>query len=270
MTPADPRRPNNTTVSPRRRRSLAPRRPSSFAMAESSGWLQWAMVLALTALILSLVVIAQVVATYSAAFLAAPRDVATFVDAVDFSIQENESYDRDVAKVQRLEDKLRLARLLRDIQRGGDDLREHLARLFVADGATTLRTTARLLWASRRAELDDRVRRLDLVRMRFLVVYMGIITSIADRQPPPPPPLPRDPDKWPAARVAPAKPKLQKSLAESIAKRPPLRRLTVQAIGHQDKVATPHRNGWAGVVEELQTSPRMQQRHASIEQAMAR
>ncbi|UNI15771.1 hypothetical protein JDV02_002273 [Purpureocillium takamizusanense] len=235
-------------------------------MAES-GWLQWAIILVLTALVLSVVVIAQIVSAYSSAYLAAPQEVATFIDAVDFSIQENESYDRDVAKVQRLEDKLRLGRLLREIQKGGDDLREELNALLVAEGGTALRTSARLLWASKRAELEDRVRRLDLIRMRFLVVYMGIITSIADKQPPPAPPLPRDPEKI-AAFNMPMKPKLQKSFTDSIAKRPPLRRLTTQAIGHQENVATPHRKGWAGVVEELQTSPRMQQRHASIEQSM--
>ncbi|KAM4066037.1 hypothetical protein HRG_000195 [Hirsutella rhossiliensis] len=233
-------------------------------MADSGWLLQWTIVLSLTALCLSLVVVAQVVASYSAAYRAAPHDVATFVDAVDFSIQENESYDRDVAKVQRLEDKLRLGRLLREIQRGGDDLREELNRLLIGEGTTSLRTSARLLWASKRVDLEDRVRRLDLVRMRFLVVYMGIMASIADKQPPPPPPLPRDREKTSAF----AKPALQKSLTETMTKRAPIRRLTTQAIGHQDNVTTPHRKGWAGVVEELQTSPRMQRRHASLEQTM--
>ncbi|POR32671.1 Uncharacterized protein TPAR_07117 [Tolypocladium paradoxum] len=237
-------------------------------MAES-GWLQWTIILVLTALFLSFAVIAQIVAAYSAAYMAAPQEVATFIDAVDFSIQENESYDRDVAKVQRLEDKIRLGRLLREIQKGGDDLREELNGLLISEGATTLRTSTRLLWASKRTELEDRVRRLDLLRMRFLVVYMGIITSIADKQPPPAPPLPRNPEKM-SAFMAPMKPKLHKSLTDSIVKRPPLRRLTTQAIGHNENVTTPHRKGWAGVVEELQTSPRMHQRHASIEQAMAR
>lgn len=236
-------------------------------MAES-GWLQWTLVLSLTALFLSLVVVAQIVSAYSAAYMAAPREVATFIDSVDFSIQENESYDRDVAKVQRLEDKLRLGRLLREIQKGGDDLREDLNALLIAEGGTSLRTSARLLWASRRTQLEDRVRRLDLLRMRFLVVYLGIITSIADKNPPPPPPMPRDPEKM-AAFTTPVKPMLPKSHSEGFAKRPPMRRLTTQAIGHQDTVTKPHRRGWAGVVEELQTSPRMHQRHASIEQSMS-
>lgn len=223
-----------------------------------TGWLlQWAIVLSLTALCLSLVVVAQVVASYSTAYAAAPNDVAAFVDAVDFSVQENESYDRDVAKVQRLEDKLRLGRLLREIQRGGDDLREELNRLLIGEGTTSLRTSARLLWASKRVQLEDRVRRLDLLRMRFLVVYMA---SVADKQAPPP----RDPEKTATL----SKPTLPKSLTDAVAKRAPLRRLTTHAIGHQETVATPHRKGWAGVVQELQTSPRMQRRHASLEQTM--
>ncbi|PFH57657.1 hypothetical protein XA68_14746 [Ophiocordyceps unilateralis] len=231
------------------------------------GWLQWTVVLVPTALCLSLVVVAQVVVAYSAAYSAAPHEVAVLVDAVDFSVQENESYDRDVAKVQRLEDKIRLGRLLREIQRGGDDLREHLGRLLVDEGATTMTTASRLLWATHRAELREKLRTLDLLRMRFLVVYMGIIASAAVAQPPP---LPKQ-DKTPSMSgtiAAPVAPVLHKSLVESISRRPPLRRLTTQAIGHQESVGTPHKKGWAGVVEELQTSPRMQRRHASIEQAM--
>ncbi|RCI12839.1 hypothetical protein L249_0970 [Ophiocordyceps polyrhachis-furcata BCC 54312] len=230
--------------------------------------LQWTVILVPTALCLSLVVIAQVVVIYSSAYLAAPHEVAVLVDAVDFSIQENESYDRDVAKVQRLEDKIRLGRLLREIQRGGDDLREHLGRLLLDEGATTMNPISRLLWASHRVELREKLRTLDLLRMRFLVVYMGIIASAAAAASRSPPPPPSPPEEKTSTLPSPVTPTLHTSLAETIARRPPLRRLTTQAIGHQETVARPHRKGWAGVVEELQTSPRMQRRHASIEQAM--
>ncbi|KAI9172413.1 hypothetical protein HJFPF1_01915 [Paramyrothecium foliicola] len=239
-------------------------------MAES-GWIQWTIILVLTALLLSFVVLAQVASKYSAAYIDAPKEVATFIDTVDFSIQENEDYDRDVAKVQRLEDKIRLGRLLREIQKGGDDLREELNGLLLAEGGTTLKTSARVLWAAKRSQLEDRVRRLDLLRMRFLVVYMSIRATTVDKPPvppPPAPPLPADPEKI-VAFTTPIKPTLTKSLTDSITRRPPLRRLTTQAIGHQDTMTRPHKKGWAGVVEELQTSPRMQQRHASIEQAMS-
>ncbi|KAG5926259.1 hypothetical protein E4U42_003499 [Claviceps africana] len=238
-----------------------------------SGWLQWTILLVLTALALSLVVVAQVAAAHWMAYAAAPHEMVTFLDTVDFSIRENESYHRDVAKVQRLEDKIRLGQLLREIQKAGDDLREQLNAMVVYEGATLLSTSARLLWGVKRGQLADRVRRLDLLRMRFLVVYMGIMTSLVDRNPPPPPPLPRDPEKMslsPSPSAGPTKASLRKSLTDGVVKRPPLRRLTTQAIGHQENVLTPHRKGWAGVVEELQTSPRMQQRHASIELAMAR
>ena len=236
-------------------------------MAESD-WLQWTIILVLTALCLSLAVIAQTANTYWAAYMAAPKEMATFVDTVDFSIRENESHDRDVAKVQRLEDKIRLGQLLREIQKSGNDLREHLNALLISEDGTTMRTSTRLLWASKRTQLEDRVRRLDLLRMRFLVVYLGIITSVADKEPPPPPPLPRDSEKS-AAFTTPTKPSLQKSLTESMVKRPPVRRLTTQAIGHNENVGNTGRKGWAGVVEELQTSPRMHQRHASIERSMS-
>lgn len=223
------------------------------------------MILILTALLLSLVVLTQIVTSYTTAYMAAPREVSTFVDAVDFSIQENESYDRDVGKVQRLEDKMRLGRLLREIQKGGDDLREDLNRIMLSEGGTTLRTSARILWASKRSVLEERVRRLDMLRMRFLVVYMGIIAAATEKQGT----SPKDPEKSQSHFSTPTKPMLPRALSESITKRPPLRRLTTQAIGHSASVAGDHRKGWAGVVQELQRSPRMHQRHASIEMAIS-
>ncbi|KAF7563057.1 hypothetical protein G7046_g1076 [Stylonectria norvegica] len=239
-----------------------------FIMAES-GSLQWTILLVLTALLLSAVVLAQVATVYTTAYLAAPQEITTFVDTADFSIQENESYDRDVARVQRLEDKIRLGQLLREIQKGGDDLREDLNGILIEEGSTKLRASARVLWASKRSQLEDRVRRLDLLRMRFLVVYMGIIASNTNEKPPPP--VPKDPEKT-SLFETPNRPMLPKGFVDSINRRPPLRRLTTQAIGHQESVShsQPHRKGWAGVVQELQKSPRMHQRHASIEQSMSR
>ncbi|KAF7536681.1 hypothetical protein G7054_g4327 [Neopestalotiopsis clavispora] len=171
----------------------------------------WTLILIITALCLTLVVAAQIAARYSSAYMAAPREIVTFIDTIDDSIHENESYDRDVARVQRLEDKVRLGRLLREIQKSGDDLREALNGLLVDtdEHTTELRTSARILWAGHRKELEERIRRLDLLRMRFLTVYMGIIaTSLSHRDKqakeserlsqiaaarniPPPPPLPR-------------------------------------------------------------------------------
>ncbi|KAF4981565.1 hypothetical protein FDECE_17670 [Fusarium decemcellulare] len=239
-------------------------------MAESD-LLQWTIILVLTALLLSAIVLAQIVSVYTAAYRAAPREIATFVDTADFTVQENEAYDRDVAKVQRLEDKIRLTHLLRDIQRTGDDLREDLNGMLLEEDTTTMRTVPRMLWASKRSRLEDRVRRLDMLRMRFLVVYMGAVASnTVPERPPPPPPLPRDLEKSPVFQT-PTRPTLPKGLMEGIVNRPPLRSVTTQAlVGHREHAPKqPHRKGWAGVVAELQTSPRMQQRHASIERAMS-
>ncbi|CAK7198208.1 hypothetical protein SEUCBS139899_000866 [Sporothrix eucalyptigena] len=211
-------------------------------MSSDSATRQWTLVLVLTALFLSLVVVGQILARYGAAYWAAPREIAALLDSADSSLQENESYDRDVAKVASRDDKIRLGRLLGEIQRAGDDLREDLNNVLVlrqqdSDGdnhdvdydtgrlgfseksvfddrrprglerrratatlASTrngpralssssdhipscpspkLKTSARILWASKRTHLEERLRRLDLLRMRFLVVYMSIVAATA-------------------------------------------------------------------------------------------
>lgn len=236
-------------------------------MADSQGR-QWTIVLVLTALCLSLVVLAQLAARLAAAWATAPRDAAVFLDAVDSSVQENESYDADVARVPRLEDKVRLGRLLREIMRAGDDLREALSSLLVSDGDQRLRTPARLLWAFRRGELEERVRRLDLLRMRFLTVYMGVVAAAEKSHT-----SPKDPEKAAASAFRTPNPRpgaLPRALTDSIRQRPPLGQLRTQAMGHSDTSAGSHRTGWAGVVQELQRSPLMHKRHASVEMAMAR
>ncbi|KAI1439120.1 hypothetical protein GGR50DRAFT_2014 [Xylaria sp. CBS 124048] len=236
--------------------------------AEPPSSLLWTIVPPVSVLSISLGVIGPIISTYAVAYVVAPREITTFVDAVDNSMQENESYDCDVAKVSRLEDKMRLGRLLREIQKQGDDLREDLNRLVVSEGGTRLRTSARMFWAHHRRQLEERVRRLDLLRMRFLVVFMGTVaTSTGDRvkdvarmapetvvPPPPPPPLP-------APRLFSNKENADNFL-------PPPRRLKTQAMGHSEKTEHVHRSGWFGVVAELQRSPILRQRHASIEAAM--
>lgn len=221
-----------------------------------------------TALLLAVAVLSQILSSYTSAYFSAPSEITTFVDAADFSIQENESYDRDIQKVQRLEDKMRLGRLLREIQRCGDDLREELNRLLIDESGTRLRSSARLLWAGKRSRLEDRVRRLDLLRMRFLVVYMGLVASKSATLDP----SGKDPEKVLAERNSPkmaSRPSLPHALTESITKKPPpLRRLTTQAMGHNDSVSGGQRQGWVGVIQELQRSPVMHKRHASIERSI--
>lgn len=225
-----------------------------------------AILVLVTALLLAVAVIANVATSYTSAYLSAPSEIATFVDAVDFSIQENESYDQDIARVQRLEDKMRLVRLLREIQRCGDDLREELNRLLIDESGTRLRSSSRLFWAGKRGRLEERVRRLDLLRMRFLVVYMGLVVAKNAADAPA-----RDPEKQ--ERHVPKmtlRPSLPHALTEGITRKPPpLRRITTQAMGHSnDSVGSAPKMGWAGVIQELQRSPVMHKRHASIERSI--
>lgn len=239
---------------------------------------QWTFVLAVTAIFLSVVVTLQILSSYGKASLAAPAEILTFIDAVDSSVEENESYDRDVLRVQRLDDKLRLGRLLREIQRGGDDLREELNGLLMSESGDLtsddysdlrdlrLRATARLLWASKRKRLEDKVRRLDMLRMRFLVAYMGLVsagrvrkseksTSFTNQtaaRPPPPPPLPP----------------LPLGVNTGLNKKKSRRRLSrAAALGRGDNnVDGSRKQGWAGVIRELQLSPLLQKRNARYAQ----
>ncbi|KAG9248981.1 hypothetical protein BJ878DRAFT_197322 [Calycina marina] len=223
-------------------------------------------ILLLTACIVSLFLLGTFATSYSQAYFAAPSEITTFIDTVDFSIQENESYDKDVGKVTHLEDKLRMGRLLSEIQKCGDDLREDLNRLLIEDGIR-LRSSTRILWAAKRPRLEERMRRLDLLRMRFLVVYMGLIAakSTAD-----PSTLTKDPEKQHHTPKMHLRPNLPHAMTEAITRKPPLRRLTTQAIGHNNaSVGSPQKMGWAGVVAELRNSPLMHKRHASIETSMA-
>lgn len=239
--------------------SVLSRKPT---MAEGNAFP--ALLLVATALLLALTTIAQTASTYITAYFAAPLEVTSIIDTVDFSIQENESYECDITKVTRLEDKLRLGRLLREIQRCGDDLREQLNGLLIDEGETRLGFGARVLWASWRPRIESQIQRLDMLRMRFLVVYMGLAaarTPLADGV------SPRDSEKS-APRMT-IRPSLPQAMTEAITKKPPpLRRLTTQAMGHSDAVGGGQKRGWAGVVEELQRSPMLHKRHVSVESGM--
>ncbi|KAK3685489.1 hypothetical protein B0T22DRAFT_442654 [Podospora appendiculata] len=231
---------------------------------------QWILLLSLTALLLSLATIAQALSRYASAYLIAPAEASALLDVVDSTITENESYDLDIAKLPRLEDKLRLGRLLRDIQKSSDALREALNALLVGEDDGRLRTSARVVWASKRLALQDKVRQLDLLRMRFLVVQMGIIAGAAtDAAAKQEAMAITDLEKAPRIFTRPRPGGFPRPLFESVKPHPPLRRLTTQAIGHRDSVEGSHRMGWAGVVQELQKSPLLHKRHASIEMSMA-
>lgn len=252
-------------------------------MANTTGS-QWTFILAVTACFLSAVVILQTLSAFSKAYIAAPAEILTFVDAADSSVHENESYDRDVSRVQRLDDKRRLGRLLREVQRGGDDLREELNSLLQTDSGDLasdgysdlrdlrLRAPARLLWASKRKGLEDKLRRLDMLRMRFLVTYMGINVSMgaaaADHPKIERKSSMRDSEKSPFPEVYGSRPQLPSGMGEAIKKqRSMLRRLSIQPARNSEKAV--RKPGWADVIRELQLSPLLHKRHASIERAMS-
>lgn len=251
-----------------------PKTLSTALMAHTGS--QWTFVLAVTAIFLSVVVTLQILSSYGKASLAAPAEILTFIDAVDSSVEENESYDRDVLRVQRLDDKLRLGRLLREIQRGGDDLREELNSLLMSESGDLtsddyndlrdlrLRATARLLWASKRKRLEDKVRRLDMLRMRFLVAYMGLVSAgrvrkseksssyrtQSARGPPPPPPPPLPPQLPLGVNTA------------GLNRKKSRRRLSRAAAMGRGDIDGSRKQGWAGVIRELQLSPILQKRNA--------
>lgn len=251
-------------------------------MANTAGS-QWTFILAITACFLSAVVILQTLSAFSKAYVAAPAEILTFVDAADSSVHENESYDRDVSRVQRLDDKRRLGRLLREVQKGGDDLREELNGLLQTDSGDLasdgysdlrdlrLRAPARLLWASKRKGLEDKLRRLDMLRMRFLVTYMGINVSMGaagDHSKVERKSSMRESEKSPLSEVYPSRPQLPSGMGDAIKKqRSMLRRLSIQPARNSEKAV--RKPGWADVIRELQLSPLLHKRHASIERAMS-
>ena len=70
--------------------------------------------------------------------------------------------------------------------------------------------------------------------------------------------------------MQPAADAMAKALADGIKSKPPLRRLTVQPTTPRESPEGNPRMGWAGVIQELQKSPLLRERHASIEMAMSR
>jgi hypothetical protein len=232
----------------------------------------------LIALLLALAVLSQSLTKYTTAYLSAPTEIRTFEDCAEFCIKENETYGADIEKIPRREDKSRLERLLHEIQRCGDDLREELNGILDKDeggegGETRLSTSARLLWASKRGRLEEHVRRLDLLRMRFLVVYMGLVAAkmSGGGEARAPMGATKDPETFGHGAMpvkADRRPSLSHALSEQITKKQPPRRLVTQAMGHNNSADGNAMGGWGSVMRELQMSPKMHKRHASIEAGM--
>lgn len=230
----------------------------------------------LAALLLSLLTMGQVVASHYYAYTSAPIEVQTFLDAANSSIAENESFDHDIMRLQ-TSDRPRLIKLLDSIQKCGDDLREDLNHLTIDGSNTKLKTPSMLLWKTHRERLEARLRRLDLLRMRFLTLQMGLIASSSNSSP-------SHHDKAAERRAPPgqfAKPGRpaiipQHALAEAIKKvgekaaekKPstPQRSMSAARTGHNmTDIAKGPQFSMASVISELQSSPKLHMRRASIE-----
>lgn len=133
----------------------------------------------ITALCLILLVVTYTL-PYATAYTAAFDEITTFLGSVDFLIVEDKVYHSIFAKVPRREDKVRLSRIHREIQKSRDDLGGYLDRLFYVKGSQVLRIPPRLVWAGYRKQLEKRARRLDRLRTRFLVVYMDVFAMTAE------------------------------------------------------------------------------------------
>lgn len=275
-----------------------------------------------TALLLSLAVLAQFLATLTPGFVSASSELEPFASYLEASVHENQSYDLDISSLPgsaRLKDKMRLSLLLQEIQKCGDDMRENLNRLLIVDlttstngvsgiGGMKLKPSAKLFWGFKKKELEERVKRIDMLRLRFLVVYMSIVASSSRTNHLPTPPhtpekqvihreawsgrTPRSKDSrsfsvsstdstdtTSSTTSVASRPGLPHASSEAIVARnregngrpkvPPLtlRRSDNRSAGNNETHGSGQRMGWMGVVAELQSSPVMRERHASIERA---
>ena len=248
--------------------SLPPPPPSAAAQNDMTGV---TMTFILAALLLSLLTIGQVVASHAYAYSSAPIEVQTFLDAANSSIAENESFENDIQRLE-LKHRPRLIKLIDSIQKCGDDLREDLDRLTVDGSGSKLKTQSMLLWKTHRERLETRLRRLDLLRMRFLTLQMGLLAvgsnapivhqeKAAER---------RAPDGLFARPPRPAMP--QQALTETIKKisekkpNTPQRSMSAARTGHNmTEIAKGPAFSMASVISELQSSPKLHMRRASIE-----
>ncbi|RAL64091.1 hypothetical protein DID88_003279 [Monilinia fructigena] len=131
----------------------------------------------------------------------------------------------------------------------GDELRGLLDTMVRKKDHKSLKLGSRILWGTTRRDLEERVRKLDLLRMRFLVVYLGIVAAKTEvvlkekekereRE---------DADKVAMGLGSPVRSRtLPNNLSENIKQTPPLRRITSSAIGHTTRAQGALRgvDGW--------------------------
>ncbi|TGO49597.1 hypothetical protein BOTNAR_0425g00010 [Botryotinia narcissicola] len=243
--------------------SLNPFIQSLPPMSPLQSSLPTSLLLTCAATAVSLPLLVQTLLTHLSAYNTAPQDLTTYLSVLESSVQENASYDHDISRISKLEDKLRLAGIVREIQRCGDDLRELLNNMVSKEDHKRLKLGSRILWGTTRRDLEERVRKLDLLRMRFLVVYLGMVAAktevvLKEREK-------EDVDKIFGSPIRSRT--LPSNLSENLKRTPPLRRIMSNAIGHNEGTGSPQRSGWLGVVSELQSSPLMHKRRASVEQS---
>ena len=257
----------------------APPPPATMAMTKSElGGTPMTFILA--ALLLSLLTIALVVVSHIKAYLATPQELHIFVEAAASSIDENEAFGHDIERL-KPDDRPRMIRLLGQIQKCGDDFSEDLDRLMIEGSKTKPKNSALFLWKHHRERLQWRLQRLDLLRQRFLILYMGAVASA----------LPAHEKPEAMSRMAPkgqfARPGIPHSLAEGVKKKAtrveqpdkqppqpstpqPRQRLTMAATGHStQEMGAQHQMSFSNVIRELQLSPKLHNRRASIERRLA-
>ncbi|ESZ91098.1 hypothetical protein SBOR_8498 [Sclerotinia borealis F-4128] len=256
--------------------SLSPLIPSLPPMSPLQTHLPTSLLLTCAATAVSIPILVQTLLTHLSAYHTAPQDLSTYLSVLESSISENASYDHDISRISKLEDKLRLAGMVREIQKCGDELRDLLDKMVSKEDHKRLKLGSRILWGTTRRDLEERVRKLDLLRMRFLVVYLGMVAAktevvLKEKE------REKEREKEDADKVSgmgfgplgsPIRTRtLPSNLSENIKRTPPLRRITSNAIGHNEGTGSPQRSGWMGVVSELQSSPLMHKRRASVEQS---
>lgn len=245
----------------------------------------------LLALLFFLVVFIQTILRHIRFYKSAPLELRAFIEVCRSSVSENECCDTIIHRIPRLDDKIRLIAIYRDIKRCGDNLRETINGLVCDDfmngdyddnNSPRLHVRARLLWIEKRAILENFARRLDMLRMRFFILHFGTVslhkssatlpTAICHQVA-----LPRKENassfygKSLNKSVPPSRPsKMHQALTSEILNHALLSGRKTQAASHIEQVEHIQKGGWLGVVDELQRSPKMKLRHANIESAMLR
>jgi len=246
----------------------------------ASGWLSAVTLIFVFAL--SVAVIPAVVACVSA-YNHAPGEFAAFIDTARLTIDKDVRHHGNDGRILSMEARTRLMKLLHGMQTISGKLRDELQDMVAtSDRASTdtnalcsqqgvkLRTGARLMWASRRIALQDQLRRLDHLEIQILLVHSRAYTFGSDSVPSDDMACPHcsvstQADAGDADSIA----RSSSGPPKSISFRPPTPPTTPKrsemASIPKSSSAIERRGGsfrrrFAGVVQELQGSPKLEQR----------